>query len=144
MISSMWRELHFYSLHHPWTLITSQEGEVPFLGMLLLLLLLLLSRFSRVWLCVTLQTAAHQAPPSLGFSRQEHWSGLPFSSLGNDEWHLNHDFGWRKWAYVALLSLTISFLIIHMLRGGIYSDLFSATLIQVFRGSTGGVTRPGS
>ena len=24
--------------------------------------------------------AAHQAPPSLGFSRQEHWSGLPFSS----------------------------------------------------------------
>ena len=26
------------------------------------------------------QTAAHQAPPSLGFSRQEHWSGLPFPS----------------------------------------------------------------
>ena len=24
--------------------------------------------------------AAHQTPPSLGFSRQEHWSGLPFSS----------------------------------------------------------------
>ena len=45
-----------------------------------LLLLLLLSRFSRVRLCATPQTAAHQAPPSLGFSRQEHWSGLPFSS----------------------------------------------------------------
>ena len=44
------------------------------------LLLLLLSRFSRVWLCVTQWTAAHQAPPSLGFSRQEHWSGLPFPS----------------------------------------------------------------
>ena len=43
-----------------------------------LLLLLLLSRFSRVWLCATPQTAAHQALPSLGFSRQEHWSGLPF------------------------------------------------------------------
>ena len=40
-------------------------------------MLLLLSRFSRVRLCVTPQTAAHQAPPSLGFSRQEHWSGLP-------------------------------------------------------------------
>ena len=39
-------------------------------------LLLLLSRFSRVRLCATPQTAAHQAPPSLGFSRQEHWSGL--------------------------------------------------------------------
>ena len=42
--------------------------------------LLLLRRFSRVRLCVTPQTAAHQAPPSLGFSRQEHWSGLPFPS----------------------------------------------------------------
>ena len=40
-------------------------------------LLLLLSRFSRVWLCATPQTAAPQAPPSLGFFRQEHWSGLP-------------------------------------------------------------------
>ena len=42
--------------------------------------LLLLSRFSRVQLCVTPEMAAHQAPPSLGFSRQEHWSGLPFPS----------------------------------------------------------------
>ena len=41
---------------------------------------LLLSRFSRVQLCATPQTAAHEAPPSLGFSRQEHWSGLPFPS----------------------------------------------------------------
>ena len=45
-----------------------------------LLLLLLLSCLSRVRLCVTPQTAAHQAPPTLGFSRQEHWSGLPFPS----------------------------------------------------------------
>ena len=44
------------------------------------LLLLLLSRFSRVRLCVTPETAAHQASPSLGFSRQEHWSGSPFPS----------------------------------------------------------------
>ena len=28
----------------------------------------------------TPETAAHQTPPSLGFSRQEHWSGLPFPS----------------------------------------------------------------
>ena len=46
----------------------------------MLLLLLLLSRFSRVRLCATPETSAHQAPPSLGFSRQEHWSGLPFPS----------------------------------------------------------------
>ena len=44
-----------------------------------LLLLLLLSRFTCVRLCAT-QMATHQAPHSLGFSRQEHWSGLPFPS----------------------------------------------------------------
>ena len=43
-------------------------------------LLLLLSHFSRVQLCATPSTEAHQALPSLGFSRQEHWSGLPFPS----------------------------------------------------------------
>ena len=42
------------------------------------MLLLLLSRFSRVQLCDP--TDPPQDPPSLGFSRQEHWSGLPFSS----------------------------------------------------------------
>ena len=41
---------------------------------------MLLSHFSRVQLCVTPEMAAHQAPLSLGFSRQEHWSGLPFPS----------------------------------------------------------------
>ena len=45
-----------------------------------LLLLLLLSHFSRVQLCATPKTTVHQAPLSLGFSRQEHWSGLPFLS----------------------------------------------------------------
>ena len=33
---------------------------------------------SRVRLLATPWTAAHQAPPSRGFSRQEYWSGLPF------------------------------------------------------------------
>ena len=36
---------------------------------------------SRVWLLATPWTAAHQAPPSLGFSRQESWSGMPLPSL---------------------------------------------------------------
>ena len=39
-----------------------------------------LSRFWRVWLCATLCTVAHQAPLSMGFSRQEYWSGLPCPS----------------------------------------------------------------
>ena len=35
---------------------------------------------SRVQLFATLSTIAYQAPPSTGSSRQEYWSGLPFSS----------------------------------------------------------------
>ena len=42
-----------------------------------------LSHFSRVGLFVTPWTVAHQAPPSMGFSRQEYWSGLPFPSPGD-------------------------------------------------------------
>ena len=55
-------------------------------------LLPLLSHFSRVRLCATPETAAHQAPPSLGFSRQEHWSGLLFPSPmhESEKW---------KWSY---------------------------------------------
>ena len=47
------------------------------------LLLLLLSRFSRVRLFVTPWTVAYQALPSMGVSRQEYWSGLPFRSPGD-------------------------------------------------------------
>ena len=45
------------------------------------LLLLLLSRFSRVRLLATPWTAAYQAPSSMGFSRQEYWSGVPLPYL---------------------------------------------------------------
>ena len=54
-------------------------GELIYLGSLLLLLL---SHFSRVQLCATPWMAAHQAPPSLGFSRQEHWVGCHFLLQG--------------------------------------------------------------
>ena len=55
-------------------------------------MLLLLSCFSHVRLCVTPETAAHQAAPSLGFSRQEHWSGLPFPSPmhESEKWKWSH------------------------------------------------------
>ena len=67
----------------PWT---EEPGGLQFTGLprvrhgwatehALLLLLL-----SRVQLCATPQTTAHQPPLSLGFSRQEHWSGLPCPS----------------------------------------------------------------
>ena len=44
--------------------------------------LLLLSHFSHVRLCATPRTAAFQAPLSMGFSRQEYWSGVPLPSPG--------------------------------------------------------------
>ena len=46
----------------------------PYLSMKLL---------SRVRLFATPWIVAHQAPPSMGFSRQEYWSGLPFLSAGH-------------------------------------------------------------
>ena len=57
-----------------------------------LLPLLLLSRFNCVRLCTTPQTAAHKAPPSLGFSRQEYWSGFPFPSPmhESEKWEWSH------------------------------------------------------
>ena len=42
-----------------------------------------LSCFSRVWFCATLEAVAHQAPLSMGFSRQEYWSGLPCPPPGD-------------------------------------------------------------
>ena len=47
------------------------------------LLLLLLSHFSRVQLCVTLWTVACQASRSMGFSREEYWSGQPCLPSGD-------------------------------------------------------------
>ena len=43
----------------------------------------MLSHFSRVWLFVTSWTVAHQAPPSMGFSRQKCWNGLPCPPPGD-------------------------------------------------------------
>ena len=72
-----------HSLEYPSTLSTElhpntspwHQKPLHFPILIFPTLLLLLSRFSSVRLCVTPKTAAHQAPPSLGFSRQEHWSG---------------------------------------------------------------------
>ena len=50
-----------------------------------------------VWLFVTPWTLAHQAPLSMGFSRQEYWSGLPCPPPGDlpDPLHLLHLLHWQ-------------------------------------------------
>ena len=65
-----WACVHMYTHTHIHTHTDAYEMELP---------LLLLSCFSHVRLCATPEMAAHQAPPSLGFSRQEHWSGFAIS-----------------------------------------------------------------
>ena len=69
-------------------------------------LLLLLSHFSRVRLCATPQMAAHQPPPSLGFSRQEHWSGLPFPSPMHES---------EKWKWLSTHAHSLAIVFMHIL-----------------------------
>ena len=48
-----------------------------YLGYIMCWVWAVLSHFSHIWLFATLPTVASQAPLSMGFSRQEYWSGLP-------------------------------------------------------------------
>ena len=60
--------------------------------------------------CATPETAAHQATPSLGFSRQEHWSGLPFPSPmhESEKW---------KWSHSVVSDSVISWTAAHQVPG---------------------------
>ena len=95
--------------------------KLLFLFELHVLLLLLLSRFSHVQLCATPQTAAHQAPPSLGFSRQEYWSGLPFPSPGHES---------EKWKEVAQLCPTLHDPMDCSLPGSSAHEIFQARVLE--------------
>ena len=97
---------------------------------ILICMLLLLSRFSRVRLCVTPQTAAHQASPSLGFSRQEHWSGLPFPSpmQESEKW---------KWKYIHFVYtniLTCIFLYICAVCSCVFMYVYEYSSIYICMG----------
>ena len=63
-------------LHHPW----DSPGKNTGVGCHFLLQCMKVKLLSHVWLLATPWTAAYQAPPSMGFSRQEYWSGLPLPS----------------------------------------------------------------
>ena len=59
----------------PWT--------IGFSVFSLVMVMVMVKSLSRVQLFATPWTVAYQAPPSMGFSRQEYWSGLPFPSPGD-------------------------------------------------------------
>ena len=71
---------------------------------------------SHVWLLVTPGTAAYQASPSMGFSRQEYWSGVPLPSppKGHNSVQTSHQICWGcleySWSWVLLLPSAASFL----------------------------------
>ena len=85
------------------------------------ILYLLLSCFSHVRLCATPEMAAHQAPPSLGFSRQEHWSGLPFPS----PMHVS-----EKWKWSLSIWLTLSDPMDFSLPGSSVHGIFRARVLE--------------
>ena len=66
--TSMFTAAHTH-IHTNGILLSHKKNEVKWL--------------SCVWAFVIPWTVAYQAPPSMGFSRQEHWSGLPFPSPGD-------------------------------------------------------------
>ena len=77
----------------------------------------MLSGFSRVWFFVT-PHCSHQAPLSMGFSRQEYWSGLSFPSPGDlSDLEIEHCIGrqvlyhWATWdaPYPSVSSLNVQF-----------------------------------
>ena len=63
-------------LPHPW----DSPGKNTGVGCHFLLQCVKVKSLSRVRLLATPWAAAHQAPPSMGFSRQEYWSGVPLPS----------------------------------------------------------------
>ena len=63
-------------LPHPW----DSPGKNTGVGCHFLLQCVKVKSLSHVWLFETPRTAAYQAPPSMGFSKQKYWSGVPFPS----------------------------------------------------------------
>ena len=76
---------------------------------------------SRVWLFATPWTAARQAPPSPGFSRQEHWSGLPFPSPMHES---------EKWKWSRSISPTLSDPMDYSLPGSSVHGIFQARVLE--------------
>ena len=67
---------------------------------------LVVKSLSCVWLFVTPWTVAYQAPPSMGFSRQQYWSGLPLDPNAGKDWGQEEKgtteeemVGWHHWLY---------------------------------------------
>ena len=61
---------------------------------------------SHIWLLATPWTAAYQAPPSMGFSRQKYWSGVPLPSPGKTRYLHTKEWSWILILYHTQKKLT--------------------------------------
>ena len=98
----------------------SPQRALSFSLFKIILLLLLLSHFSRVRLCVTPWMAAHQAPLSLEFSRQEYWSGLPFPYY----WYVYSN------SFIFMPVYSLLSLVLHIVHE---SNLFLLSSLKIFK-----------
>ena len=81
---------------------------------------------SRVRLLATPWTAAHQAPPPMGFSRQEYWSGVPaltLLGLYKYKWNVNKGGGRKKHGCLLLKSYIMISEISYYPHSGVWSAL---------------------
>ena len=76
----MLQSMRWQRLRHDWVTEQQQQLFINELSLVLEPIFLLAQSLSCVWLFVILWTVAHQAPLSMGFPRQEYWSGLPVAS----------------------------------------------------------------
>ena len=79
------------------SLVFNPTQQFPLNSYIFLTLCAVLSYFSCAWLCETLWTVACQAPLSVGFCRQEYWSGQSFPSPEN--FHMIQQF--HFWVYIS-------------------------------------------
>ena len=73
---------------------------------------------SRVWLVMTPWTAAYQAPPPMGFSRQEYWSGLPLPS----------PFFFYNWVQILCFQIKLVGLTLHIMLKNLFFQSSSELL----------------
>ena len=85
---------------------------------------------SHVWLSATPWTAAHQAPPSMGFSRQEYWSGVPLPSLIYIYTHTHIYLLYTNILYYKYIIFIIYFIICKYIM---YINIYVCTCIYVYK-----------
>ena len=97
-ISGTIQSMGLQSVGHDWMIFTSLHFTC------LYMCVFVLSRFSRVWLFATIWTIVFQVSMSMGFSRQEYWSGLLCPPPGESFWPRDWtNISYGRWVLLPLM-----------------------------------------